>query len=614
MKSNVLIVVGASLLLAPITSCDINPLDVATRPPVGNRLYTALVPPLSGIWISGGDLITPSYGHRSVLLPSGNVLIAGGNSGGPLDVQLSAAEVYNHETRRWLGTGSMNVARSAFTMTLLMDGRVLVVGGSDAFSALTTAEVYDPATSVWTMTGSMAVARENHTAVLLPDGDVLVAGGGDHTCRTGCGPYASAERFHPASGSWTSTGSMADTRLGHRAAVLRSGQALVAGGSTCCGLAAVRRSAELYDPVTGTWRSTGIMATPRFSMTLTLLTDGRLLAVGGSTQSNNSGCLTSAELYDPASGYWSSTGSMSGPRCGHSATLLRNGAVLVAGGRSTTELSSAETFDPLTGTWTSMPDMIGKRWVHTATLLPGSVGVLVAGGAGGPGIGRSELYTPRDVTPPVISPVVVGTLGDNGWFTSDVAVSFGVSEPESPPSLSGCEPATVASDTRGITFTCSATSMGGSANASVTVKRDATKPDIGYTGNAGSYGVDQTIAITCFATDALSGVASTTCADIAGPAYSFILSANDYAATARDSAGNTNAANATFTVTVSAVSLSTLVRRFVVNPGVANSLITKIEHGSYSAFRAELDAQSGKKISAADAAILGLLVVALARP
>jgi N-acetylneuraminic acid mutarotase len=187
--------------------------------------------------------------------------------------------------------------------------------------------------------------------------------------------------------SWTVTGDLGTARSYHTATLLTNGKVLVAGGADNSG---VLSSAELYDPATGTWTATGSLGTVRDSHTATLLTNGKVLVVGGV---NNSGSLSSAELYDPASGTWTATGSMGSVRFFHTATLLPNGKVLVAGGLNITSLSSAELYDPATGSWSTTGSLGTARRNHTATLLP-SGKVLVAGGFNGGDLSGAELYDP----------------------------------------------------------------------------------------------------------------------------------------------------------------------------------------------------------------------------
>jgi N-acetylneuraminic acid mutarotase len=170
---------------------------------------------------------------------------------------------------------------------------------------------------------------------------VLVAGGTNNTS----GVLNSAELFNPATGKWTSTGSMNTARSGHTATLLQNGQVLVAGGDSF-------GTAERYNPATGTWTATSSMNTARSGNTATLLGNGKVLAAGGFVgvyPVDHS--LSSAELYDPATGVWTTTGSMNTSRGFHTATLLPNGQVVVAGGFS----GSGRTFTLLTNAELYMP-------------------------------------------------------------------------------------------------------------------------------------------------------------------------------------------------------------------------------------------------------------------
>jgi N-acetylneuraminic acid mutarotase len=297
---------------------------------------------------------------------------------------LNSAELYNPTTGIWTATGSLNTARENHTATLLLNGQVLVAGGFTGFASsvqtLNSAELFNPATGIWTPTGNLNSARSLHTATLLPNGEVLVAGSFNFNAGT---VSPSAELFNPSTGIWTPTGSLNTARGEQSATLLPNGQVLVAGGTVGPSNNPVTlNSAELFNPSTGIWTPTGSLNFTRSFHTATLLPNGQVLVAGGETNSFQS--VNSAEVYNPATGLWSGTVSLNTAREGHTATLLPNGQVVVAGGYSSTSaasVASAELYDYVstTGSWTSTSSLSSPRVNHTATLLPNGF-VLVVGG------------------------------------------------------------------------------------------------------------------------------------------------------------------------------------------------------------------------------------------
>jgi fibro-slime domain-containing protein len=219
------------------------------------------------------------------------------------------------------------------------------------------------------------------------------------------------------------------------------------------------------------------------------------------------------------------------------------------------------------------------------------------------GTATASVTVKRDASAPAVTGTLSGTLGDNGWYTSDVTASWATSDDMS--GVTSCAATTTASDNAGTTYTCTATNGAGlSTTKTMSAKRDATVPAIAFSGNAGTYGVHQTVSITCSASDAMSGIATSNCPGASGAAYTFAVGANTLNASATDKAGNGSTASSTFSVVVRSDDLCTLVNLWVSQKGVANSMCQQLKNGAYEAFRNHVSAQSGKFVSAANATIL----------
>lgn len=293
-----------------------------------------LYDPSTGTWSETGTMRQTRYGHALVTLPNGYVLAAGGTSGSNAPITASA-ELYNPKPGRWRQTKSMSACRVSPSFSLLASGKVLLAGGIGCSGvSQATAEVFDPANGGrWTTVASMHHPRWGHTAVTLDDGRILVMGGRESPVGAPAETVSStAEIYDPVNDTWTETGSMGEPRFLYSAGRLADGKVIVAGGHCPGGhvsppmpTACTSSTAELFDVATGTWSSTGSMSIPRVEGASQVLASGKFLMAGG-------GMSPTAELYDPATGTWSATDSMSRIRDDSQIVTLPTGDLLIVGG------------------------------------------------------------------------------------------------------------------------------------------------------------------------------------------------------------------------------------------------------------------------------------------
>jgi hypothetical protein len=257
------------------------------------------------------------------------------------------------------------------------------------------------ATGSWTTTADLptsgAFAGQHDGPVQLTGGSVLVAGGAD----AASAPLARAARYTPATGAWAATGALHTARRLHTLTALAGGKVLTAGGTGVGaqfpqpGLAA----AEVYDPAAGTWTGTGNLHTARFGHSAALLADGSVLVAGGSAvrSGQSLSALRSAEVWHADTGTWTEVAPMADARTGHAAVVLGNGKVLVVGGSVPTgrdteaALAFCELYDPATGTWAPTGNLTVPRARHRATAV--GAAVLVTGGTA-PGPGGDGTFDP----------------------------------------------------------------------------------------------------------------------------------------------------------------------------------------------------------------------------
>jgi hypothetical protein len=273
-------------------------------------------------------------------------------------VLLAVTAIPSHRPGNLVSWGLTSVARFSHTATLLEGNKVLIAGGMERNGVwLDSGEVFDETNGRFLPTGRMSSRRAGAAAAALPDGTVLITGGSDGSGKN----LATAEIFNPQTNTFSMTGSMNAPRTQGMAIFLpRINKVLIVGGAAN-GDDNQHSSAELYDPATGRFSQTGSMRVPRAYFNAVLLRDGSVLVMGGVSGGEfpNPNLESSAEIYDPALGRFTPAGFMSAARYKHGTALLPDGKVIVVGGQSGTgeRLTSTEIFDPSKRKFQRGPEM-----------------------------------------------------------------------------------------------------------------------------------------------------------------------------------------------------------------------------------------------------------------
>ena len=347
--------------------------------------YPALVDPL---WGSTASMAVPRERFASLVLPDGRVLAAGGitsdvsdpggargsdgapDSGatnatnassasirtddtGDARAPTASAEIYDATSGTWSVTGSLNTARSAFTLTATspagaeaaVDAGAIAIGGEGHDGDLASTELYDPVQGSWELGPALPVPSSGHAAARLADGTILVASGslGRTTLRLAVDAT-----------SWQLAGGLRAEEPGASLTPLGDGGAVLIGPNA-------PRSQRFIPNELG-WVQSGTPGVARSGHSATRLLDGQVLIVGG-------GASQRVELYDPTARAFRFTGGTSEPHDGHSATLLSDGRVAIIGGAATSSAGGVELYDPAWGTWTPGPGTATLRSAHRAELL-----------------------------------------------------------------------------------------------------------------------------------------------------------------------------------------------------------------------------------------------------
>jgi hypothetical protein len=370
---------------------------------VSNPCAFALAQPLASLGVADNHFAR--QGHTASPLPGGGALVAGGSqpTGTGSSVTQSNVELWSRCGQSFqLLPGVLGTPRTVHTATVLADGRVLLLGGTDQTDTVVASGViFDPATNTAAAIAPMGSPRTQHTATLLPDGRVLVTGGAtsfdlSDPVASLASALASSELYNPASNSWSAGPNLPNPTIGHTATLLGNGRVLIVGGvrvPTLFGvpLPSVSNDARLYNPATNTLQTLPNIPGPRVYHGAARLADGNGLVYGGGDGSFitlNFTALASSYRFNTASNTWTAVGNLGVPRA-YPNTVELGTRVYTAGGLSSVDITSGtgnpavaiEVFDSATNLWAPAGTQLDARQVGRTVAVDGGVRLLTVGGA-----------------------------------------------------------------------------------------------------------------------------------------------------------------------------------------------------------------------------------------
>jgi hypothetical protein len=339
------------------------------------------------------------WGHTANLLPDGRVMVVGGETSGIIPARVMTmldVVFFDPEANRWVEGPQLSDPRHHHASAQLSDGRVIVMGGQNQFGEFVAgAEIYDPAGNSWSSL-PIPPGQGYGTVSELGDGTILLVGGSAQPPGTTATSTAVA-RVRLELAESIEVPALATARWHHTATNLFDNRVLVVGGWTS--VYDDGPASELFEPTAGTWTGIDMMVLP-VNHTATRTEDGRVLVVGGSHWVGagddwSQEITASAQIFDPATNSWRHTTPLAAARTGHCAALMRTGELLITGGSTALGTGGMDTtaliFDPTTETWIDAPPMNDGRFLHTATLLRDGR-VLVVGGISSASSDRVEVY------------------------------------------------------------------------------------------------------------------------------------------------------------------------------------------------------------------------------